>query len=355
MKKMRIFHGLTEVAGQGSYSVLGLNTIGLDAEIAVWRDHPLQYSELRSLRIGWNRWLYPWYAVKMVVFALKTLFRYNVFHFHAYRSLLPFNLDLFCLKILRKRVFMEFHGSELRMKNIVDGSPIISRKLNVRLKRILRSVDAVILHDAELYQNIKGCSPPVFYVPLRLDLSRFTPNFPDPGEKSPLIVHAPSKPELKGTSHIVQAINNLAQKYDFRFQLVHGLKQDEAVRIYQEADIIIDQLLAGTYGVFAIEGMALGKPVVCYITDEMKAEFPEELPIISANHETIEKVIESLLLDGECRHEVGVRSRAYAEHYHNHTVIACVLEKIYRGEIVPVGQRAAFAFVKQLAPGCNKP
>lgn len=352
--KIRIFHGLTEVAGQGFYSVLGLKKLGLSASIAVWRKNPAQYGDVCSLRIGKNKLLYPWYACKMTLFAVLTLFRFNVFHFHAYRSLLPYNVDMSFLKCIGKRVFMEFHGSELR-KNKGENLPIKKKRDEARLRRVIRSTDAIILHDAELRPYLEECKVPVFYVPLRLDVRRFTPRYPSLDKKIPLIVHAPSRPEKKGTIYVINAIENLAKKYSFQFQLVHGLKQDEAIRIYEEADIIIDQLLRGTYGVFSIEGMALGKPVVCFISDEMRAEFPEELPIINANPETVEEVIESLLLDSEYRYKVGIRSRAYAEDYHDHTVNARILEKIYRDEMISLDQRAAFAIVKQMAKRNSQP
>lgn len=349
--KLRILHGLTDVAGQGSYSVLGLQAIGLDAKLVTWRGNPLQYSNDFSLGISRNKWLYPWYAVKMGAFAVFAFFRFNVFHFHAFRSLLPFNLDLFVLKLFRKRIFMEFHGSELRMRNIIDGSPLHNRKKVSRLKRVLGTANAIILHDAELRPYIGTNQVPVLYLPLRLDISRFQPRYPDPANQQPLIVHAPTNPELKGTRHILAAIEKLATKHDFNFQLIRGLSQDEAIRIYQEADIIVDQLLGGTYGVFAVEGMALGKPVICFVTDEMKEVFPEELPVISADRDTIEEAIEKLLLDGTYRNEIGMQGRSYAENYHNHLEIAKLLERIYRGDIEPEDQRTSFDFVKKLAQG----
>ena len=39
-----------------------------------------------------------------------------------------------------------------------------------------------------------------------------------------------------------------------------GIPSDEARRIYEQADVVVDQLLIGAYAQFAIEGMALGQP-----------------------------------------------------------------------------------------------
>ena len=51
-------------------------------------------------------------------------------------------------------------------------------------------------------------------------------------------------------------------------EIVEGLHHEEARERYRDADIVVDQLNAGWYGVFAIEAMALGKPVVTFLHDE---------------------------------------------------------------------------------------
>lgn len=47
----------------------------------------------------------------------------------------------------------------------------------------------------------------------------------------------------------------------------------EAQRWYLQADIIVDQVFCGTYGLLSVEAMAMGKPVVTYIRDDVKSFF----------------------------------------------------------------------------------
>ena len=67
--------------------------------------------------------------------------------------------------------------------------------------------------------------------------------------------------------------------------IVEGLHHDEAFERYRDADIVVDQLNAGWYGLFAIECMALGKPVVTFLHDEAVARteeaFGTRVPIVS--------------------------------------------------------------------------
>ena len=66
--------------------------------------------------------------------------------------------------------------------------------------------------------------------------------------ENPVIIHAPSRRRVKGTDAVLAAINQLqAEGIAFEFRLVEGLPNDEALKLYAESDIIVDQLgLGGT-------------------------------------------------------------------------------------------------------------
>ena len=108
----------------------------------------------------------------------------------------------------------------------------------------------------------------------------------------PLIIHAPSSRWVKGTRYIVDAVERLrAEGMSFDFELVENLPHAEARRRYDKAHLLIDQLLAGWYGGLAVELMALGKPVMCYIRPEDLAFIPAamraDLPVIEATPDTV--------------------------------------------------------------------
>ena len=75
-------------------------------------------------------------------------------------------------------------------------------------------------------------------------------------------------------------------RLDFEFILIEGLSHSEARHLYQTADLLVDQLFVGWYGGLAVECMALGKPVICYIREEdlafLPAQMRQDLPIINA-------------------------------------------------------------------------
>src|SRR5207245_10359825 len=101
------------------------------------------------------------------------------------------------------------------------------------------------------------------------------------------VTAAPSDRSSKGTSMILDALEQLKSRYDFELILVEKKTHEEALALYRSADIAIDQVLAGWYGGFAVEMMAMGKPVACYIRESDMRFVPEamrrELPVFKLN------------------------------------------------------------------------
>lgn len=337
---MKVIHGMSEVAGQGIYTVQGLRDNGVDADMAVWQRNPMGYPVDIDVKINkTKKYLYPLYAIKMLMFAIKALIKYDVLHSHFGYSLLPFNFDVKALKLFNKKIFVEFHGSEIRfvfndVKYKFYSPETAEHNMNnrqrKRLLKLIKYSDGIILHDEELKPHLPETEVPVYIVPLRLDLSKFEPLYPEIKKKEPVIVHAPSRRKGKGTEEILKGLEKVHSK--FELILVEGKTQAEAFEIYKKADIIIDQISVGTYGVFAIEAMALGKPVITYISDEMRETLPSELPVISATFDNISEIIDELIEDGEKRQALGIASREYAMRYHDNIKVTRYLKDIYLGK-----------------------
>jgi glycosyltransferase involved in cell wall biosynthesis len=90
---------------------------------------------------------------------------------------------------------------------------------------------------------------------------------------------------------------------------------------------------------FAIESMALGKPVVVHLDEQAAAETEEafglELPLVRADESSLEDVLAGLV---EARAELpalGLRSRDYVERVHAHTAVARRVLEIYE-RVIPI-------------------
>jgi len=142
-------------------------------------------------------------------------------------------------------------------------------------------------------------------------------------------VHAPTDKRLKGTEYILGAVARLEKEHALRLLLLDRVPHRQAIQTYQTADIVVDQVLGGTYGVLAVEAMALGKPVVCYVREDLRETYPEELPIVSANPEDVYQKLKMLVENAPLRHRLGIRGREYVERYHDSMKIAEQLVGLY--------------------------
>ena len=334
---------MSEVAGQGINTVKGLRANGCYAVMAVWKRNYMADQPDIDLNINTTAFLKtPYYAVKMTAFALKALKRFNVMHSHYGYSLLPFNLDVYLYRLFNFKCFAEFHGSDIRFlynrqveydyyKN--ESPSALKHIVSINcFNRLLKHVSGIIIHDYELLPHIPENSKPVYIVPLRVNISEIVPKYPEltPGKK-PLIVHSPSRRSTKGTEGILEKLKEV--KGDYEFILVENKPHEEAMEIYRNADIIIDQISLGTYGVFSIEAMAMGKPVITYISPDVRKQFPEELPVISTDFDGLPDTLDSLIADPKLRYDVGVKGREYVERYHDHVKVTKYLYDIYNGTI----------------------
>jgi glycosyltransferase involved in cell wall biosynthesis len=151
----------------------------------------------------------------------------------------------------------------------------------------------------------------------------------------PLVVHAPFQQGVKGTRFVIDAVRRLQDEgVELEFVLLEGKTFEEARRLYERADLLVDQLLLGWYGGIAVEFMALGKPVVCHIRESDLGVVPDEmrseLPIIRATTETIYDVLRDWLTARRDElPEVGRRGRAYVERWHDPLKIAAELKGVY--------------------------
>ena len=165
-------------------------------------------------------------------------------------------------------------------------------------------------------------------IPPGIDVTAIEPA-PPSDRARPVILHAPSSRRRKGTEHVIAACEGL----DADLVLVEGLHHDEAFERYREADIVVDQLNAGWYGLFAIECMALGKPVVTFLHDEAveltERELGTRVPIVSATTETLRGRLEPLVASAAERRRIGAESRAYVERVHDLERVADRLLALY--------------------------
>jgi glycosyltransferase involved in cell wall biosynthesis len=297
------------MAGIPWKNVQALRRRGVDARLVVFKTQPFRPTEY-----DWNLNRPNGFVRAQLAQArafAKLLPRTDVFHFYFGLTLLPRRLQFPALRATGRKSVFHFLGSDIRGK-----TPEQLDYAGAADARVVGSYDAIRwVPDAEV-------------IPPGLDLSRY-PVSPGRGGVRPLVVHAPSNRERKGTAHVEEACARLPVD----LEVIHGLPHEQAVEIYRRADIVVDQLNAGWYGLFAIEAMALGKPVVTFLHDEAvrrtEEAFGVEVPIVNATAKTLEGELRALVDSPDRRRRRGEASRAYVEAVHDDERVADRLLDLY--------------------------
>jgi glycosyltransferase involved in cell wall biosynthesis len=306
---LRVTHAPVNVAGIPWENVQALRRKGVDARLVVFERGLLHPEADWSLdrRGGLPRRL----ARQFAAFA-KLAPQTDVFHFYFGLTLIPKSLQFPLLRLLGKKSILHYLGSDIRGKT--PDQLAFGKRANAE---IVGSYDAT------------RWVPEAHVIPPGLDLRPFTP-VPPSDSPRPLVVHAPSNRERKGTRFVIEACERLPVELD----IVEGVPHDVARERYARADIVVDQLNAGWHGVFALESMALGKPVVARLKPDVVERSAEgygiRLPIVPATAETLVDALRPLVEQPALRRELGAQSRAYVERVHDIDRIADRLIDLYR-------------------------
>lgn len=268
---------------------------------------------------------------------------YDIFHFwmstffggRRYANM--YGLDLPFIKARGRHVVYRGTGFDLRVKShhiarnphhpfqhgyVLD----IDEEAQLRYIDYLKDyVDQFIVQDPEMHEFM----PQARVVPRAMNVDDYVPVGIEPTDR-PLIVHAPSKTLVKGTPILMQALSELeAEGLTFDLKVITGMAHDEAMDWYRKADLIVDQLLLGWYGVLTLEGLALGKPVVVYVRDDLYEAFTPRIPIANATPDTLKDVLRPLIGEFEARRAIAQQGPEFVRQVHDVRTVASQLREIY--------------------------
>jgi len=370
-KGMTILVGPTEIAGYYSSLVHGLRACGCEAIYGVIHSNHFAYGQehpcghLRRLCLflwvwGANRrtnlliWLFA-RLMHQLLGALYFLFLLPwldaaIFGFgHSY---LPFNLDLPLLRLCGKVVIVNLgHGSDMRPA-YVDGSYLqddgsgfiaverlvaIAKRSRSRVRWIERWATYFI--GAPLSSSVFASRSYVNWFAIGIpfsgssDLAAPLPSSAETEARCSSfnllkIIHAPSKPLVKGSSLIRQAIHNL-QQIGFRidYQELHGLPNHEVLDALSRCDLVVDQLFSDTpMAGLAVEAAFYGKPslVAGYGLRQLNLLLPETYrpPTFTCHPDDFEFTLHRLLTQPELLRHVGDQAREFVTNAWGPTVVA---------------------------------
>jgi glycosyltransferase involved in cell wall biosynthesis len=328
----RIFHGPFNIAGIPGILARAERAAGLKSR-AVCFPQGVYQRDVDQLITGFT-----------ADFAAEAFASYDIFNFHFGYSLFGDSLnDLPWLKRAGKKIIMHFHGCDIRDSKIVQEKyevsacqacwPMACNRNRTDARRMAaKYADHVVCYTPDILEFVERS----IFVPQPVDVAALTAiaakRHYAPRDFGPLqVVHAPSATDLKGSAHVEAAVERLrARGVPIELNLVTNRPHAEVIEALLDADLVVDQLLFGAYGVFSVEAMALGRPTACYVREDVRGKYLEAPPLIDASPHTIEGVLEHFALDRSALRGIGAASAQYVLANHSVTAVADRLRSLYK-------------------------
>lgn len=330
----------------------GEELLGVEADTLVYQTFFIT-DDFKYNLSGWMRGRFVWRCCVMYVVFVWACVRYHRFHFFCDRGLLPprfFDHELALLRALGKEIFFYVYGADVRTQDRTRalGEPncctecpspgnacICDEQAGMDKYAMVSHYATAVFSMGDMIEYTPASRNDLFYWPIDLDRddgARYAPVYPDPSSDAPVrVVHAPNHRGFKGSRYIIEAVERLrAEGLPIELVLLERVPNLEALAIYRTADIIFDQCLIGFHGYFALEALALGKPVMVFIRDAGRYLLaPDECPFIDSPPDRIDAILRELVANRARLRELGIKGRRYVEKYFSLQAFAHRLQRAY--------------------------
>jgi glycosyltransferase involved in cell wall biosynthesis len=310
----------------------------------------------RLIRPPLSYWIRDYYLFFHVVFSYRCLYIYFNGGPLGFTSFL-WRLEPLLLRLARVKVVVMPYGSDVqemsRSPNLLFKDAISTDypDLRLRRKRVAAKIDLWTRYADHV---ISGCEwvdymchwDTLMVAHFSIDTEMWQPIAERPARAdTPLrVLHAPNHRAIKGTQYLIEAVKELKEAgVDIELVILERMPNEEVKRVMATVDIVADQLIVGWYAMFALEAMAMGKPVICYIRKDLEELYitrgllsPGELPVINCTPLTVQQKLRDLASDRSVLDEIGQHSRAYALKLHSTEAVGRVFDSINRS----IGLRA---------------
>ena len=328
MSPPRILHAPFDVGGQAYGLSRAERELGLESDVVVFGPQRWGYDNDIDLHAALPVPVHLRMA-RRARFLAHALPRYDIFHFNFGHTLLQVRQlgrvvdELPLLRRLGKTVLVTYQGCDARTfphcwcrkPECIGAAPY----RQAAAARFLRYADRAFYLNPDLGKLLPGARflPYASVDPLAVEPAPARA----PGDEI-VIAHAPTNRVLKGTEHVIGAVDLLrSQGHSVRLDLHENLTRGEVLERLTRADLVVDQLRIGWYGGLAVEAMALGKPVVCHI-DANDNPFGDRLPIVRATPASLADVLRELISNPERLGDIGRACRAFVEREHDPRAVA---------------------------------
>lgn len=230
-----------------------------------------------------------------------------------------------------KRVALIAHGSDVRSPDahaarhewsyFAEGSPEWRKALST--------------NSAEARRYAQESGLPVFYstpdlgfdlpfgtwLPVCVDVAGWRTDEPLLERHVPRVLHIPSRrtPPIKGSQYIEPVLEDLARAGVIEHVAPESVPHREMKALVQSCDVVIDQILIGSYGVAAVEAMAAGRVLIGSLDETVASLMPERPEMLVATPDTLRDTVLRAVEDRVTMREQAERNRRFVERWHDGT------------------------------------
>lgn len=267
---------------------------------------------------------------------LWALLEYDIFNFYNDRGIIEpaggygsdrFGISLREMEIYRKankRLYAYAYGADhrLREKTLALGKWTFCSECpepgkfcvcddsgGTEMLRTIREHSTEVIAHGLAMKIIPGARNIPYIV---VDVKKLSPNPLPPVRNKFVVGHFPNHGYFKGSKYLEAAVQNLQLRgFDVDILKLSGRPHSEIIEAIGEVDVLVDQLVSGSFGLTAVEAMALGCPVICYLHAGVDIADASSCPVIQANPDTIEEVLRNLTLDRSRLSQARIEGPAY--------------------------------------------
>lgn len=212
--------------------------------------------------------------------------------------------------------------TEKFLKNIDED-----KKTWLEVVKNAKGIIPVMIDYADAYRYFKDKYNYHLYKSIPLPFDTNSANVTNDLKNKIVVMHGVTRPKDKGSDFIIPALNRLQKDYPDKVEvkIVYHLPLEDYLKVIEQSNIIIDQCYAYSYGMNAIEAMAMGKVVLSGNELGNAEEFGQkDCPVINIHGDSDEiySILVELIKDANVIKKISKKSRDYAVNVHNCRTVA---------------------------------
>jgi glycosyltransferase involved in cell wall biosynthesis len=288
---MRIAH-IGDTAGVGSILAAAQRAKGHETDVFVFDD--VTARQFGGTRINYRSLVQRWSF-------FRRLKGYDVWHYHYPYGSLKASLE----KRRQGKIFLKhYHGDDLRGKREEEFCAVST-------------------------PDLLKFAPAGMWVPTPIDFAEIDSLKPADASGMLVVAHYPYYEGKQMPDYYSAALARLEEKGMCKVTRIANMPHKEALATLTRCDVVVGKILPciGWFGKFELEGMALGKPAIAHVSDELYEKYRP--PVFRTTAETFEQDLAELLRDENERRRLSKEGAGYVRENHDSAKVLKIVEGCY--------------------------